>query len=71
MSSGDESTDKDVLKLDPQSLEAIIEGVAAKLRPAKPGEHSGAGKTVSTEGDGGESQTTQHRVPLHQIWCEN
>ena len=54
MSSEEDNTSKDVLKLDPQSLEAIIEGVAAKLRPAKPGEHSGAGKTTSTEGDGGE-----------------
>ena len=58
MSSDDENSGKEVLKLDPKSLEAIIEGVAAKLRPAKPGEHSGSGKTSDTKGDGGESRTT-------------
>ena len=58
MSSDDVNSGKEVLNLDPKSLEAIIEGVAAKLRPAKPGEHSGAGKTSGTEGDGGESRTT-------------
>ena len=51
MSSDDENTEKDVQKLDTQSMEAISEEVAAKLRPAKTGEHSGAGKTVSTKGD--------------------
>ena len=58
MSSDNENSGKKVLKLDLKSLEAIIEGGAAKLRPAKPREHSGAWKTSGTEGDEGELQKT-------------
>ena len=58
MATEEESGHSEVLKLDPQSLEAIIEGVAAKLQNAegayKPGEHSGARTTEQRDGNTGE-----------------
>ena len=49
---------KEPLQLDAQALEAIIEGVASKLREEckgrKPGEHSGSETASSSSGTGGE-----------------
>ena len=57
MSTEEESGHKEVLKLDPQSLEAIIERVAAKLQKEgsrTPGEHSGARSVAQQDESTGE-----------------
>ena len=58
MANGDKMpTEKEALLLDPKSLEAIIDGVAAKLREEctrKPGEHSGSMTASSSGGNRGE-----------------
>ena len=54
----DKGKRKEPLQLDAQALEAIIEGVASKLREEckghKPGEHSGSDTASSSSGTGGE-----------------
>ena len=60
--------EKEPLQLDAQALEAIIQGVASKLREEckgrKPGEHSGSETASSSSGTGGSSLiwliTTRH-----------
>jgi hypothetical protein len=53
----EKETGKEPLQLDPKALEAIIEGVATKLREEckghKPGEHSGSESASSATSRGG------------------
>lgn len=78
MSSDDETRGGEPLKLDQQSLEAIIKGVAAKLKKdcthGKQGKHSGSVTASGSSKNSGELLVSPNSArcisPLHLHGCE-
>lgn len=78
MSGDDETRGGEPLKLDQQALEAIIEGVAAKLKKdcthGKQGEHSGSLTASDSSRNSGEHLISPNSArlfsPLHPHGCE-